>query len=68
MDERRHVGQRVIGVRFESNRHASEYLAEAYQNLISQEIATSIDSQLLKSVLQAPSEPVHSRLSLEIRP
>ena len=65
MDERRQVGHRVIGVRFEPNRHASEYLAEAYQNLISPE---NNDSLALKSVLQAPSEPVHSRLSLEIRP
>lgn len=65
MEERRQVGQRAIAVRFEPNRHASEYLAEAYQNLISPENA---DSQALKSVLQAPSEPVHSHLSLEIRP
>lgn len=65
MEEQRQVGQRAIALRFEPNRHASEYLAEAYQNLISLE---NNDSTTLKSVLQAPSEPVHSRLSLEIRP
>jgi len=52
MDERRQVGQRVIGVRFEPNRHASEYLQEAYQNLMR---PGNADSQLPKSVLQAPT-------------
>jgi len=65
MDERRQVGQRVIGVRFEPNRHASEYLQEAYQNLMR---LGNADSQLPKSVLQAPPDTVASRLSLEIRP
>ena len=65
MYERRQVGQRVIGVRFEPNRHASEYLQEAYQNLISLE---NNDSLALKSVLQAPTDTATSSLSLEIRP
>lgn len=65
MEERRQVGQRAIAVRFEPNRHADEYLAEAYQNLINPE---NNDSLPLKSVLHVPSEPVHSHLSLEIQP
>ena len=39
MEERRHVGQRIVSVQHEPNRHAADALAEAYQSVLGLPVA-----------------------------
>ena len=59
MEERRHVGQRIVSVQHEPNRHAAEALAEAYQSVLDVPLAElpcpkRMQTPVVKTTLSQP--------------